>query len=399
MLVKMSVSQPFADDWWRRHCQWGEFRRMGIKIRTASFLKKENRANVVLVTGWGDSALKYNETIRYLYDRGFNVFTYDHQSQGLSGRWLMNSQTIYVENFEDYVDDFVYFVTTKVQVDGDSFTENGKKSDSPGSVGSVGRLPMYCIGFSMGGLIASIAMSRQPSLFTRAVLVAPMFRNKCATKYFDFLYPVPQPLVYWISWFASYLGMGQQHVLGFFEEKQEDPLKLNITTSDIDQLHNWEILRHRYPMMVSSCITVQWLLETIRAQKKFAYRYKLVRTNTLILAAENDRFVHNRAMAMFLKQAPNAQMFFAPNALHELLHENESVRGACRKAIIDFFTQKVDDVHAVEPSSPLTVHDASKPIYSYAETIVRVVGLTVGAVGMVAGAAMLLTNTAGRIRR
>ena len=198
---------------------------------------------------------------------------------------------------------------------------------------------------------------------------------------------------------ACYVGMGQQHVLGFFEEKQEEPLKLNITTSDIDQLHNWEILRHRYPYVVASCISVQWLLETIRAQKKFAYRYKLVRTNTLILAAENDRFVHNRAIAMFLKEAPNAQMFFAPGSLHELLQENESIRGACRKAMIDFFTQKVDDVHAVEPSSPLTVHDASKPIYSYAETIVRMVGLAVGALGMVAGAAMLLTNTTSRVSR
>lgn len=394
------MSLEYADEWWRKNCVWGEFRRMGIKIRTACFLNPENRANVVLVTGWGDSVLKYNETIKYLYQRGFNVFTYDHQSQGLSGRWLMQSQTIYVENFEDYVDDFVYFVTTKVQAEGESFKGNGSRSDTPNGIsGSSGRLPMFCIGISMGGLIASIAMSRQPSLFTRAVLVAPMLRNKCATKYFDFKYPIPQPLVYWISWLACYVGMGQQHVLGFFEEKQEEPLKLNITTSDIDQLHNWEILRHRYPSIVSSCITVQWLLETIRAQKKFAYRYKLVRTNTLVLAAENDRFVHNRAMAMFLKQAPNAQMFFAPESLHELLHENESIRGACRKSIIDFFTQKMDDVHAVEPSSPLTVHDASKPIYSYAETIVRMVGLTVGALGMVAGAAMLLTNTAGRVSR
>ena len=396
----MSMSKEYADEWWRKHCVWGDFRRMGIKIRTACFVSPENRANVVLVTGWGDSVLKYNETIKNLYEKGFNVFTYDHQSQGLSGRWLMNSQTIYVENFEDYVDDFLYFVTTKVQAEGESFNGDGIRSETPaGSIGSGGRFPTFCVGISMGGLIASIAMSRQPSLFTRAVLVAPMLRNKCATKFFDYKYPIPQPLVYWISWLACYVGMGQQHVLGFFEEKQEEPLKLNITTSDIDQLHNWEILRHRYPYVVASCISVQWLLETIRAQKKFAYRYKLVRTNTLILAAENDRFVHNRAIAMFLKEAPNAQMFFAPGSLHELLQENESIRGACRKAMIDFFTQKVDDVHAVEPSSPLTVHDASKPIYSYAETIVRMVGLAVGAMGMVAGAAMLLTNTTSRVSR
>ena len=398
------MDQPYADEWWAKHCMWGEFRRQGIKIRTATFSHRDNKANVVLATGWGDSVLKYSDIIQHLYSRGFNVFTYDHQSQGLSGRWLLNHQTIYVENFEDYVDDFVYFVTTVVQVDSDSLQNNNNGNpDSPSSQssgGGGGRKPTYCLGCSMGGLIASIAMSRQPTLFTRAVLVSPMFRNKCATKYFDFKFHVPQPLVYWLSWLSCYIGMGQTHVLGFFEERPEDPLKLNITTSCIDQLHKWELLRHRYPQLMSSCITVQWLLETIRAQKKFAYRYKLVRTNTLVLAAENDRMVHNRAMAIFLKEAPNAQMFFVPDSLHEILQESEAIRGAAKKAIIDFFSQKLDDVNAVSPSSPMLVHDASKPIYSYAETIVRMVGLSVGALGMVAGAAMLLTNATGmRSRR
>lgn len=388
--------EPYVDGWWSKNAQWGDFRRMGIKIKYCCFLNKEARANVVLTTGWGDSVIKYSDTVQYLHERGFNVFSYDHQSQGLSGRWLMNKQTIYVESFEDYVDDFVYFVTTTVQGYGEGGTNGGKNSPG-GSNGSA--LPMYVIGCSMGGLIASIAMSRQPTLFNRAVLVAPMLRNKCATKYFDFKYPVPQPLVYWISWLACYLGLGQTHVLGFFEDKPEDPLKLNITTSDIDQLHAWQLHRHRNPGIMSSCITVQWLLESIRAQKKFSYRYKLVRTNTLIMAAENDRFVHNRAMAMFLKQAPNVQMFFAPDSFHDLLNEKEGVRGACLKAVTDFFSQKMDDVLTLQPSSPLIVHDATKPIYSYAETLVRMTGLTVGALGLVAGAAMMLSDVGARSRR
>lgn len=389
------MNDPYVDAWWSKTCKWGEFRRMGIKIKYATFLNKEAKASVVLTTGWGDSIIKYSGTIRYLYERGFNVFTYDHQSQGLSGRWLLNRQTIYVESFEDYVDDFVYFVTTIVQGRYEELTDG---RSTPSLTG--GGMPVFVVGCSMGGLVASIAMSRQPTLFNRAVLVAPMFRNKCATKFLDFKYPIPQPLVYWLSWLACYLGLGQTHVLGFFEEKPEDPLKLHVTTSDIDQLHTWQLNRHRNPEIMSSCITVQWLLEAIRAQKKFSYRYKLVRTNTLIMAAENDRFVHNRAMAMFLKQAPNAQMFFAPDAAHDLLNEKESVRGACLKAVTEFFSQNMDDVLMVQPSTPLTVHDATKPIYSYAETLVRMAGLGVGALGLVAGLAMMMSDaTSTRVRR
>jgi alpha-beta hydrolase superfamily lysophospholipase len=52
----------------------------------ASFKQKNAKANLVFVTGLMESFIKYSETIQYYYDKGFNVFTYDHQSQGLSGR-------------------------------------------------------------------------------------------------------------------------------------------------------------------------------------------------------------------------------------------------------------------------------------------------------------------------
>ena len=75
------------------------------------------------------------------------------------------------------------------------------------------------------------------------------------------------------------------------------------------------------------------------------------------------------------------------------------MRGACLKTVTDFFSQKMDDVLTLQPPSPLIVHDATKPIYSYAETLVRMAGLTVGALGLVAGAAMVLSDVGVRIRR
>ena len=73
------------------------------------------------------------------------------------------------------------------------------------------------------------------------------------------------------------------HCIGFFKEKATDKLNLNITTSDQQQLNQWLALRLRYPQLISTCVTNDWLLHSIKAQIQFATRYEFVRTNTLIL--------------------------------------------------------------------------------------------------------------------
>ena len=185
---------------------------------------------------------------------------------------LSESQSLWINSFEDYVDDFVYFVTMV------------SKENS--------HLPVFLLAHSMGGLISSMAMSRLPSLINRAVLCAPMIRNKCGMKYFDFKFPPPQSLAYWLTYVSSYAGLGHMHCMGYFKEKPTDKLALNITTSDQEQLTNWQDLRMRYPAMIATCVTNDWLLHSIRAQKRFSHRYQFVRTNTLVF-----RYILNNVVA------------------------------------------------------------------------------------------------------
>eukprot|EP01035_Chromulina_nebulosa_P039363 gene39363-53219_t len=327
----VTVSPIVNEEWWNKHVVYTRFRRQGIDIICASF--QHNRqdskhatptANVIFITGLTESFIKYSETIQYLFNRGFNVFTYDHQSQGLSGRWLAENQSIWINSFEDYVDDFVYFVTTIAK-------------DYP-------TLPTFLIAHSMGGLIAATAMSRQPTLINRAVLCAPMFRNKCGMKAMDYRYPLPQPLAYWISWLMCYVGLGTMHAMGFFKEKPTDKLRPNVLTSDQQQLNKWQDLRMRYPNLITTCVTNDWVFKSIRAQKKFATRYEFVRTNTLVLSAEHDYLVYNRAMYAFVRKAPFSRLMTVPGAFHELLVEAPALRNAVLKVITDFFSQLRDDV-------------------------------------------------------
>lgn len=100
--------------------------------------------------------------------------------------------------------------------------------------------------------------------------------------------------------------------------------------------------------------------------------------------------VNNRAMAMFIKKAPNARMFFVPNAYHEILFEKKETRDAAFKVIFDFFGQKSDDVSLVQPCYPLQYYDPATPIYTLPELIVRGIGISLSIVGIVAGVAMIL---------
>lgn len=363
--------------WWKENVAYSKFRRQGIDIVCASFKHEEPKANVVFITGLTESFVKYSETIQFLYEQGFNVFTYDHQSQGLSGRWLTESQSLWINTFDDYVDDFVYFLTTI-------------SKESP-------KLPNYLVAHSMGGLIGSIAMSRLPSLISRAVLCAPMFRNKCGLKCYDYKHPLPQPITYYITYLACYAGLGAMHAIGFFKEKPTDRLSTNVFTSNNEQLNNWMAMRMRFPSLISTCVTNDWVLKSIRAQKKFSSRYKFVKTNTLILSAEHDFFVYNRAMADFAKKAPNSKLLYAPDTYHELLLESPAVQKSCFNVIGDFFSQDSDDVTRVMPQGHLQLYDLNKPMYSLPEMLFRTVGIVVAALSFSVGLAMLLGDR-GKIR-
>lgn len=332
---------------------------------------------MTVLTGWSECFLKYADVIKTIYEQGFNVHTYDHQSQGLSGRWLAESQSTFIESFDDYVEDLLFFQTYVVG--------RGTTSDPEE------RLPAHLVAHSMGGLVGLIAMAKQPMLFSRAALSAPMIRNKCGMKSLHYRYPLPQQLAYYITRLMHYLNFGAMHSIGFNLERPEDPLKLGVTTTDIDHLHDWQLLRQRYPHIMSTCVTNDWTLHAIRAQKTFHTMFRRVRTNTLVINAENDRFVHNRAIREFVKKAPNAVLLQAPApACHELFFEEPSIRGATLKAITDFLTQASDNVSLVQGVYPLTAFDVTTPTFTQFEQVLRGTGFIVALAGIGYGASLVL---------
>lgn len=82
----INVRPIINEEWWNSNVNYSKFRRQGIDIICASFKHPKPKANIIFITGLTESFIKYSETIQTLFEKGFNIFTYDHQSQGLSGR-------------------------------------------------------------------------------------------------------------------------------------------------------------------------------------------------------------------------------------------------------------------------------------------------------------------------
>ena len=77
------------------------------------------RQRLVLVQGYTENFMKQIELIKDLYEQlGVDVFAVDHRSQGLSGRVVWpespdkapDTQLVWVNSFEDYVEDLLQFV-------------------------------------------------------------------------------------------------------------------------------------------------------------------------------------------------------------------------------------------------------------------------------------------------
>jgi len=321
-------------EWWRNSVKYSTFSRQGIDIFCASFINPDAKANIIFVTGWNESFLKYAELFKTLYEAGYSVYTYDHQSQGLSGRWLMDEQYTWMYSFDDYVQDFVFFVNQIEQSQISSSKIKGKDEDTKNDnhLEKI-KIPTHCICHSMGGLVVGVAITKYPTLIDRIAFSAPAFRFKCGMKCMDYQGPLPLPIAYIINSLAVKFGFGQFPLLGSFKEDPAWPVTRQLST-DSEQLELQRQLRMKYPYIISCCGTYKWCLNCFDAQEAFAKMYSSVRAKCLIFKVANDSddvFVHGRAMDLFAQAVPSCKIFEVEGK-HEVLLETK-----VRKSSLLFF--------------------------------------------------------------
>ncbi|WP_028019801.1 lysophospholipase L2 [Franconibacter pulveris 601] len=305
---------PLTDFWQQR--EEDEF--MGVDdvpVRFVRFCAPGNDRVIVVCPGRIESYVKYAELAYDLFYCGFDVLIIDHRGQGRSGRLLEDTHRGHVVNFSDYVDDLERFWQQEV-------------ASGPWR-------KRYVLAHSMGGAITTLFLQRQPQAFDAVALCAPMF---------GITIRLPDWMLRSIlDWAEGYPKLRDGYAIGTGRWRAL-PFSLNVLTHSPGRYRRNLRFYADDPDLRVGGPTYHWVREGILAGEQVLAGATAVTTPLLLLQAEAERVVDNRAHDRFCELRAAAghpcwgdKPYVIKGAYHEILFEKDSMRAEALTAIVDFF--------------------------------------------------------------
>lgn len=271
-------------------------------ISTIRVIHKDSsriRKNIVLIQGRAETWYKYLPLMYELYNKGYNVFTFDHVGQGASYRYVIQNFS-YIENFDDYT----YF--TK------KFLEYFGLTDP------------IIIANSMGCAIAINLLKADDVKPQKIVLISPMIKIK-------------------LNFLPFFLVKTISRIMNFFrplspvwgqKEYTKPIFEKNYKTHSLSRFNFYHNIYEKYPNLSIGGVTWKWLFESIKNEINFI---DCPNIPFLIFIAQNDVIVDNKAIKSFIKRSnASIQHYECKNSFHDILNEIDEIRINVINKIIDY---------------------------------------------------------------
>lgn len=283
-----------------------------ISIKVAYYLQSDPKGNIVISSGRSEGMLKYQELFFDLVNHGYSVFILDHRGQGESGRMADNPDKGHVADFQDYVADLNTFIKEWV------LPRSGVKP--------------HLLCHSMGCAIGANYLIKHPSDIDKVVFGSPMFGLDL---------PLPDWMVNgilatskWINdqfsnqpWY--FLGQGNSKVLPFKDNYvTHSQVRYDVTNKAMDKKN-----------VQLGGITTQWLIAANKGMRNLQDRASQIIQPMLILQAQEEKVVSNKAQNLFCDNAQNCKLLPIEKAYHEIFLEKDNPRTKAMNALLEFFEE------------------------------------------------------------
>jgi lysophospholipase len=269
------------------------------------------RGSLLFMPGRGDAYEKYLESLDYWHCRGWRVTASDWRGQAGSGRLGSDAVTGHVGDFALWLDDLA------------ALWADWKRT-TPG--------PHVLVAHSMGGHLALRAAAEGRVDPDAIVLSAPMLG----------LHPrlVPPALLHGVALLVTRLGDPRRPAWKWSEKPGELPADRSLLlTHDPERYADEDWWRRTRPELVMGPASWGWItasIASIRAIQRPGL-LEALRTPVLMLATTTDRLVEFGAIERAAARLPKGELVrFGPEARHELLREEDGVRGKVLAAIDEF---------------------------------------------------------------
>ncbi|TCD06217.1 alpha/beta hydrolase [Erythrobacteraceae bacterium CFH 75059] len=269
------------------------------------------RGSLLFLPGRGDAYEKYLEAFGEWHDARWAVTALDWRGQAGSGRLGRDAFTGHVEDFRQWIDDLAAFWQEW-------------RAAAPA--------PHVLVAHSMGGHLALRAVAENRVRPAALVLSAPMLGFVGP--------PLPVFMLHHVARAMCRMGDAARPAWRWSEKPGAVPAaRQELLTHDADRYADELWWRDARPDLAMGPGSWGWVERAYASMRALFAPGVLERIDipVLILAAEHDRLVDYRAIAVAARRIPGATLMrFGPEARHELLREADGVRGRAMAAIAGF---------------------------------------------------------------
>jgi len=276
------------------------------------------RGSILFMAGRGDAYEKYLETFEHWRLKGWRVTAADWRGQGGSGRLGNDDATGHIDDFALWIEDLGQF-----------WKEWAEGRDGP----------LVLAGHSMGGhltLRALIDKAIEPEP-AALVLSAPMLD----------VFPefVPLAVKRWLAGAMSAMGDPKRPAWKISEKPgAKIATRQHLLTHDDDRYEDERWWRNERPELRLGPGSWAWVKASAHSSTAMFRPGALesVKIPTYFVATDADRLVSPSAIRAAIKRLPDADaLIFGKEARHEILREEDGVRGKALAAIDDFLDRRV----------------------------------------------------------
>jgi lysophospholipase len=287
----------------------------GLLIKYAAFEQKNDTGALIIIHGKSESYIKYAEVVYDLQELGLSCYLMDARGFGFSERILDDdTQKVYVDRFDDYIDDLKTFIDTVVQA-------------KP-------HARIFILAHSLGGCIAARYLEKYPADITAAVLSSPMLQINTGG--------FPPAVAYSIAALSAALGKGADYAIGQGPRETDPCFDNNTTTHSFARWSKWETdIIPSNPHIRSGGATYGWLKCSMEAGAASVIKAAAVQTPVLLLQAEEDSFVKAEGQDSFCKKAHDCSKVYLFGSRHEALMEADPIRNIALKNIKSFLKERM----------------------------------------------------------
>ena len=271
----------------------------GKPVSVDRFDAERSRGTVVIVHGFTENAFKYSEIIYSLLMNHYSVIAYDQRGHGYSWRkeGLADPSVTHVERFEEYVEDLDAVCT---------------------QVLSVMPKPWLVFCHSMGGAVTALYLERQPTVFSRAVMSAPMIAPN--------LSGIPVSIAKGLCLTARFFHCGRQRLMMSRPYSGPEDFETSCAT-DPDRFAWYDAVKAAHPEYHNCSPTYGWTLEAIRVTEKILApgAPEKISCPVLLFTADQDFSVMPAPQKQFISRVKNGRHLFVSRSRHEIYRSTDDV--------------------------------------------------------------------------